>query len=79
MPWKGADLETWRQRWCLQQREILQCIAQGHATKEIAYRLGVSPKTVEAHHTQLMERLGMRDIASLVRYAIRIGLIDIDK
>lgn len=60
------------------QREILQCIAQGHATKEIAHRLGISPKTVEAHRTQLMERLGMRDIASLVRYAIRIGLIDLD-
>ncbi len=60
------------------QREILQYIAQGHATKEIAHRLGISPKTVEAHRTQLMERLGMRDIANLVRYAIRIGLIDID-
>lgn len=61
------------------QREILQCIATGHATKETALRLGISPKTVEAHRAHLMERPGMRDIASLVRYAIRIGLIDIDK
>ena len=61
------------------QREILRHIAQGHATKEIAHRLGISPKTVEAHRAQLMEHLGMRDIASLVRYAIRIGLIDTDK
>jgi DNA-binding NarL/FixJ family response regulator len=61
------------------QKEILQCIAEGNATKEIAHRLGISPKTVEAHRMQLMERLGIRDIASLVRYAIRIGLITIDK
>lgn len=61
------------------QREILQGIAEGYATKEIAHRLGISPKTVEAHRMQLMDRLGIRDIASLVRYAIRIGLVNVDK
>jgi DNA-binding NarL/FixJ family response regulator len=57
------------------QREVLKMIAEGHSTKEIAYRMGVSVKTVETHRTQLMERLDIRDVAGLVRYAIRVGLI----
>ncbi len=60
------------------QREILQLIAEGHNTKEIAYRLGVSAKTVESHRAQLMERLEIRDIPGLVRYAIRNGLTSAD-
>jgi len=58
------------------QREILQLIAEGHSTKEIAHTLNISVKTAESHRTQLMERLGIHDIAGLVRYAIRAGLID---
>jgi DNA-binding NarL/FixJ family response regulator len=61
------------------QREVLKHIAEGWSTKEIAHRLGISPKTVEAHRTQLMERLGIRDIPGLVRYAIRVGLVTLDK
>ena len=61
------------------QREVLKHIAEGRSTKEIAHRLGISPKTVEAHRTQLMERLGIRDIPGLVRYAIRVGLVTVDK
>jgi DNA-binding NarL/FixJ family response regulator len=57
------------------QRQILQFIAQGHATKEIAFRLGVSVKTVETHRAQLMDRLGIHDIAGLVRLAVRVGLV----
>jgi DNA-binding NarL/FixJ family response regulator len=60
------------------QREILQSIAEGKSTKEIAFVLGVSVKTVETHRADLMERLGIRDVAGLVVYAIRNGLIDID-
>lgn len=56
------------------QREILQLIAEGTTTKEIAQRLSISIKTVEMHRAQLMERLGIHDVAGLVRYAIRIGL-----
>ena len=56
------------------QREVLQMIAEGTGTKEIAHLLGVSVKTVETHRAQLMERLGIRDIAGLVRYALRVGL-----
>ena len=61
------------------QREILTMVAEGHNTKEIAFRLGLSTKTVEAHRTQLMERLDIHDIAGLVRFTIRAGLIKLDK
>lgn len=61
------------------QREILQLIVEGLSTKEIAHRLHVSPKTVETHRTQLMERLDIHDIPGLVRYAIRVGLATVDK
>jgi DNA-binding NarL/FixJ family response regulator len=57
------------------QREVLQLLAEGMNTKEIAHLLGVSAKTVESHRTQLMERLDIHDLAGLVRYAIRIGLV----
>lgn len=60
------------------QREILQLVAEGKSTKEIAFDLGVSVKTVETHRADLMLRLGIRDVAGLVVYAIRHGLIDID-
>lgn len=62
----------------LRQREILQLIAEGNTTKEIATKLTLSVKTVETHRTQLMERLDIHDIAGLVRYAIRIGLVTSD-
>jgi len=58
------------------QRQILQLIAEGHGTRQIAERLHVSVKTVETHRAQLMERLGIRDVAGLVRFAIRTGLIE---
>jgi DNA-binding NarL/FixJ family response regulator len=58
------------------QREVLQRIAEGNSTKEIAFDLGLSPKTVEIHRRQLMERLQIHDVASLVRFALRAGLID---
>jgi len=57
------------------QREVLQLIAEGLSTKEIAARLGVGLKTVESHRTELMERLGIHGVAGLVRYAIRTGIV----
>lgn len=60
------------------QREILQLIAEGATTKEIARTLGVSVKTVETHRAQLMERLDIHDVPRLVRYAIKIGLVQVD-
>jgi DNA-binding NarL/FixJ family response regulator len=60
------------------QREILQLIAEGKSTKEIAFSLGVSIKTVETHRAALMERVGIRDVAGLVVFALRNKLIDLD-
>lgn len=57
------------------QREVLQLIAEGRSTKEIASDLNLGVKTVETHRAQLMERLDIYDVASLVRFAIRAGLI----
>ena len=57
------------------QREVLQLIAEGRSTKEIAVQLGVAIKTIETHRTQIMERLDIHDIAGLVRFAIRAGLV----
>src|SRR5262249_34886528 len=57
------------------QREVLKLVAGGKSTKEIAFELNLSVKTVETHRAQIMERLGIRDVAGLVRYALRTGLI----
>ena len=56
-------------------REVLQLVAEGHTTKEIAKVLGTSPKTVENHRARLMKRVGVSDVAGLVRCAIQFGLI----
>ena len=61
------------------QREILQMIAEGKSTKQIAFQLEVSIKTVETHRAALMERLGIHDVAGLVLYAVRHGVISVDR
>jgi DNA-binding NarL/FixJ family response regulator len=57
------------------QREILQLVAEGHTSKQIAQRLSLSFKTVEAHRAQIMQRLDVHDLAGLVRFAMRVGLV----
>ncbi|MER2494294.1 response regulator [Catenovulum sediminis] len=61
------------------QIEILRLIALGKGTKEIAFDLHLSAKTIESHRAQIMERLGIRDVANLVRYALKTGIIDLDE
>jgi DNA-binding NarL/FixJ family response regulator len=61
------------------QREVLQLVAEGKSTKEIASALALSVKTVETHRAQIMDRLGIHDVAGLVRYAIRLGLVSADR
>lgn len=68
---RGSDILTARQR------EILQLIAESLGTKEIAFRLGVSAKTVETHRRELMQRLNIHDVPGLVRYAIRNGIASV--
>ncbi|HET7731118.1 MAG TPA: response regulator transcription factor [Usitatibacter sp.] len=75
----GTTVDASRDQLTARQREILQMVAEGKSTKEIAFILDVSVKTVETHRSALMERLGIRDIAGLVVYAIQAGLIDIDR
>jgi len=58
------------------EREVLQLVAEGKSTKEIASLLGVSVKTAESHRAHMMQKLDIHETASLVRYAIRRGLID---
>ena len=57
------------------QREVLQLIAEGRSTKEIARILDISVNTVKTHRLKLMERLGVHEITGVVRYAVRLGLI----
>jgi len=68
----GVELLTPRQR------EILQLVAEGRSTREIADTLHLSVKTVETHRAQLMERLDIHDVAGLIRYALKKGLISAD-
>ena len=58
------------------ERQVLQLVAEGKTTKEIASLLGISVKTAESHRSNLMDKLNIHDTAGLVRYAIRIGLIE---
>lgn len=57
------------------ERQVLQLVAEGKTTKELAQFLGISTKTAESHRTRIMEKLDIHETASLVRYAIRRGLI----
>lgn len=57
------------------QREVLQLMAEGNTTREIAEKLDVSPKTVETHRRDIRERLEIQDLAGLVKFAIRTGLV----
>jgi DNA-binding NarL/FixJ family response regulator len=69
-----AKLDTLSPR----QREILKLIAEGLSTKEKARRLNISVKTVESHRAELMGRLNIHDVAGLVRFAIKMGLVDVE-
>ncbi len=60
------------------QREVLQLVAEGHTTKEIAKKLSLSINTAEAYRGELMKTLDIHDVASLTRYAIRSGLVSAD-
>ncbi len=57
------------------EREVLQLVAEGKTTKEVAALLGISVKTAESHRTRIMSKLGIHETAGLVRYAIRRGIV----
>jgi PAS domain S-box-containing protein len=58
------------------ERQVLVLIAQGKSTKETASQLGISYKTADSHRSRILEKLGVHETASMVRYAIRAGLIE---
>ena len=58
------------------ERMVLKLVAEGHPTKEIASRLGISARTVESHRANLMRKLELRSVARLTQFAIREGLIE---
>ena len=58
------------------QSQVLKLIAEGKTTKQVALELAISAKTVETHRSALMTRIGVRDVAGLVRYAVKVGLVD---
>ena len=76
---RASGEERSRDQLTARQREVLQLIAEGKNTKEVADVLKISVKTAETHRLQLMNRLDIHDVAGLVRYAIRTGLISADK
>ncbi|HEY8852744.1 MAG TPA: response regulator transcription factor [Gemmatimonadaceae bacterium] len=57
------------------QIQVLKLVTEGHRTREIAKRLGLSIKTIESHRSEIMKRLRIHDVVSLVRFALRVGLI----
>ncbi len=70
-----AKREIAGNRLTLRERQVLQLIAEGKSTKEIAAVLGISVKTAESHRTRMMQKLDIHETASLVRYAVRNGIV----
>lgn len=60
------------------EREVLQAVAEGATNSEIARQLAISPKTVETHRANLMDKLDMHDVPALVRFAVRVGLVALE-
>jgi len=71
----GADESDDLDRLTPREREVLQLVAEGRTNREIASALGLSPKTVDAHRTRVMQKLDLHDAQALTRYALRRGLI----
>jgi DNA-binding NarL/FixJ family response regulator len=77
MPKTGLEGSSF-QRLSPREREVLQLIAEGHSTRDIARIMGISVKTADTHRTSLMKRLDIHDVAGLTRYAIQKGLVKPD-
>ncbi|MFL5487267.1 MAG: response regulator transcription factor [Gemmatimonadaceae bacterium] len=65
------------ERLTTRQIEVLRLVAEGNRTRDIAKQLQLSVKTVESHRGEIMKRLGFHDVVNLVRYALRVGLVDV--
>lgn len=69
-------VELWTESLSLRELQILQLVAEGKSTKEVACLLDISVKTAESHRTRVMEKLEVHEVSGLVRYAVRRGLIE---
>lgn len=75
---ENAPLDLY-QSLTMREREILQMAAEGRSSTEIGHKLGISPRTVELHRSRFLKKLGLRNQAELVRYAIKRGILPMDE
>jgi DNA-binding NarL/FixJ family response regulator len=66
----------WHPALTTREAQIVQLLAEGKGNKEVAYILGISPRTVENHRAQIMDRLGLHSFSELIRYAVRNGMVE---
>jgi two-component system, NarL family, response regulator NreC len=71
----GVERARGTEELTVREREVLQLVAEGHSTQAIGQLLHLSPKTVEGHRGRVMQKLGVANVAGLVRHAIRLGLV----
>ena len=74
---RGSEMASDYDQLTLRQKEVLQLVAEGKTTRQIAAELHLSVKTVEKHRSQMMKKLGLQNIQSLMKYALRKGLIQV--
>jgi DNA-binding NarL/FixJ family response regulator len=75
---RASGKESLLERLTPRQREVFELLVEGQSTRQIGLTLNISVKTVESHRAQIMERLDIHDIAGLVRYAIKVGVVELE-
>ena len=75
---RASGKESLLERLTPRQREVFELLVEGQSTRQIGLTLNISVKTVESHRAQIMERLDIHDIAGLVRYAIKVGAVELE-
>ena len=75
---RASGKESLIERLTPRQREVFELLVEGQSTRQIGLTLNISVKTVESHRAQIMERLDIHDIAGLVRYAIKVGVVELE-
>ena len=75
---RASGKESLLERLTPRQREVFELLVEGQSTRQIGLTLNISVKTVESHRAQVMERLDIHDIAGLVRYAIKVGVVELE-
>lgn len=76
---RGKEIETEYDKLTLRQKEVFQLVVEGKEMKEIADELHLSIRTVEKHRSRMMNKLGLRNVQSLMKYAVRKGLIQVSR